>query len=437
MYSAHVQALFNKKCISCHGTTTAEAGLKLDTWNNVIKGSNYGEALIPFDADNSLMMELVRKLTNGPHPSEAGADTLTTVEANFLARWINEGGRNDNNEVPYQNSTKRLYVCNQSAAMVSVIDTDAKVVIRNIKLTDLGYSTEAKPHDVTVEPDGQYWYVSLIGDGKVVKFDKDNNFVAEADFDAAGLLAMHPTKDLLYVGHTLSIQNVPQTVGAITRSTMSLTPIPLPFTRPHAFVADRAGRYVYFASLVNNIFAVIDTDTNPDEVDNLTNISGGHTLVQMNISPDDREIYITSQFTEQMLILDSSDPSNITTMDSVHVGQHPWHPKYTPDGNYVYVGNNVSNTVSVVNTMTRHADMTIGTGDGSDGLAQPHGLVVSPGGKYVYVTNRNVLELYTPRYDLGDNAKTGTVVVINTSSNSIDKVLELEESLSGATIYED
>jgi YVTN family beta-propeller protein len=440
VYSQHVHPIFQKYCVSCHSGTNANAGLRLDSWNNLIAGSNRsdhrgGEAIIPFDADNSLMIEMFTKLVNGPHPLEQGADTISSGAVEFLARWVNEGAKNDNGDIPYQNSVNRLYVCNQGAAMLSAIDTDAKVVIRNIKLTDFGYSATAKPHDAAVEPNGQYWYASLIEDGKVVKFDKDFNFVGDAPFVAAGILAMHPTKDLLYVGHTLSVANVPQTVGAITRSTMNLVTIPVPYMRPHAFVADHVGKYVYQASLTQYRFGVIDTDVNPNELAAVIPFGNARTLVQMNVSPDDQEIYISSQLTQELLVIDSSNPTNLTLVDSIPVGQHPWHPKFTPDGSRVYVGNNLSHTVSVVNTSTRTVETTIGVGDGSDGLSEPHGLVISPDGKYVYVTNRNVNGGYSPRYNLGDNSNVGTVVVISTATNTIEKVLELEEFLSGVAIY--
>jgi YVTN family beta-propeller protein len=148
---------------------------------------------------------------------------------------------------------------------------------------------------------------------------------------------------------------------------------------------------------------------------------------------------MSSQLEEQLLVFDSSDPTNVTLVDSVTVGQQPWHPKFTPDGNRVYVGNNVSHTVSVVNTVTRQELQQIGMGDGSDGLAEPHGLVISPNGSYVYVTNRNknIPGEYTPRHDFGDNANAGTVVVINTATNEIEKVLEIEQFPSGLAIYEE
>jgi YVTN family beta-propeller protein len=438
-YTNHVQPLLNKYCVSCHGAQSPAAGLQLDSWNSLIRGSGDGEALIPFDPDNSLMIEMLTKLTSGPHPSEAGAKSPDSIETAFLKRWIREGSKNDNGNIAYENSINRLYVCNQDAGIISVIDTDAKVVIRNIHLSDVGYSSP-KPHDIAVEPGGEYWYVSLIGDGKVVKFDRNYQMVADVNFPAPGLLAMHPTKDLLYVGHTLSLPNVPQTIGVINRSNMTLQEISLPFTRPHALVTDHSGKNIFFSSLVQSTLATIDTDINPSEIANLFSINGpSRTLVQMNVSPDDREIYISSQLEEQLIVLDSSDPTNIQLIDSIQVGQYPWHPKFTPDGSRVYVGNNLSHTVSVVNTTTRQEEMQIGMGNGSDGLAEPHGLVISPSGNYVYVTNRNrnIPGEYIPRHNFGDNANAGTVVVINVQTNSIEKVLEIEEFPSGLAIYEE
>ena len=440
VYSQHIQPIFQNNCVSCHSGANAGAGLKLDSWDNLILGSDRsdkrsGESIIPFDSENSLLIEMLKNLVNGPHPFEQGGDTLSTETIEFLARWIDEGAKNDNGTAPYENSTNRIYVCNQDAGIISVIDTDAKLVIRNIDLHKIGYSATPKPHDLAVEPDGSHWYVSLINDGKVVKFDNNFNIIADADFESAGILSMHPTKDLLYVGHTLSVPNVPQTIGTITRSTMNLVTIPVPYERPHAFVADHQGRYVYSASLTQNHFGIIDTDVNPTELAAAIPFSSTRTLVQMNISPDDQEIYISSQLTQQLLILDCSVPTNLTLIDSVTVQQQPWHPKFTPDGTKVYVGNNLSNTVSVVNTSTRMQETVVGLGDGTDGLAEPHGLVISPDGQYVYVTNRNKNGEYIPRYNLGTNAFSGTVTVINTATNTIEKVIEIEEFPSGLGIY--
>ncbi len=438
-YSRHVQPLLNRYCLNCHGPGKASRNLRLDSWDKLIAGSDFGEALIPFDPENSLMMELLTEKVGTNHPADLGAQMPDSIEIQFLGRWIAGGARNDEGKIPYQNSRNLLYVCNQNSGIVSILDTKVKLVTRNINFAALGLSSNSKPHDVAVEPDGSFWYVSLINDSKILKFNRENELVGEAEFTDPGLLALHPTKDFLYVGHTLSIPSVPPTLGVIRRSDMNLTLVSLPFSRPHALAADNSGRYIYLASLVQPFLATIDTDTDQTNVSSIFNIPGPpRTLVQMNISPDNSEIYLSSQQEQKMLVLDIGDPQNVTFTDSVIVGRAPWHPKYSPDGNYVYVGNNGSNTVSVINTVSRREELQIGTGDGSDGISQPHGLVISRNGETVWVSNRNtnIPAGYAPRYRLENNNNIGTVVAINTGTKSIEKVIEIEKSPSGIAIYE-
>ena len=73
-----------------------------------------------------------------------------------------------------------VYVPNQSSATVSVIDTRLDSVVATVDLQALGFSATAKPHHVAVEPDGSHWYVSLIGENTVVKFDRENHIVGRA-----------------------------------------------------------------------------------------------------------------------------------------------------------------------------------------------------------------------------------------------------------------
>src|SRR5690606_14986148 len=88
-----------------------------------------------------------------------------------------------------------LYVCNQSDATVSVIDMSTNQVIRTVDLKALGFSANAKPHHVAVEPDGSYWYVTLIGDNRIVKLDANDRIVGQVPFETPGMLALHPTED--------------------------------------------------------------------------------------------------------------------------------------------------------------------------------------------------------------------------------------------------
>ena len=75
-------------------------------------------------------------------------------------------------------AAQKLYITNQGGASITIIDQQKLTVDTTIDLTKLGFTANAKPHHVAVEPDGSFWYVTLIGDGKVLKFDRANIFWA-------------------------------------------------------------------------------------------------------------------------------------------------------------------------------------------------------------------------------------------------------------------
>src|SRR5438034_7293583 len=84
-----------------------------------------------------------------------------------------------------------VYVANQASGKVTVIDAAADSVVAVVDFTTLGFSAHPKPHHIVVEPDGSYWYVSLVGDNAVVKLDRANHIVAKADRKSTRLNSSH------------------------------------------------------------------------------------------------------------------------------------------------------------------------------------------------------------------------------------------------------
>ena len=107
-------------------------------------------------------------------------------------------------------SSQFIYVCNQGSASVTVIDASTQTITETVDLQELGFSENAKPHHVVAEPDGSYWYVTLIGENSVLKFNRNNELVDQAELEVPGLLALHPQDDLLFVGRSMSAVNPPQ-----------------------------------------------------------------------------------------------------------------------------------------------------------------------------------------------------------------------------------
>jgi YVTN family beta-propeller protein len=425
VFSRQIQPTLNQKCTSCHGLLSQEAGLSLASWEELFQGSQYGDVVIPFSPARSLLLRMAAARVGGAHPGELASDTLSQNELQLLREWITDGAPSDDGTVAFEDAEDLLYVANQEAATVSIIDMTKNVVVRVVDLRDHGYSATAKPHHVAVEPDGSYWYVSLIGENRVARFDRLNNLSGEFEFETPGMLAMDPVGDWLYAGRSLSAPSPPASIGKIRRSDMSGEVIPVVFPRPHALTTDPTGAFVYSSSLGQN--HIITYETASGDV-TFSPVAGPiHSFVQHAVSPDGGTLAATAQLTSQILFFDLATPATPAFSWSVGANASPWHPVFAPDGLHLYVGNKDANTVTVVSVVNRRVESII-TGDG---LAEPHGSALSPDGSLLYISNRNSSGSFTPRHDLGDNGRDGTVVVIDRVTGDITKVLEVGPLAAG------
>lgn len=433
---ADVSSVFNQKCTACHGANQADEGLRLHTWEAVFEGSDHGEAVIPFDADNSLLVELAEKYALGSHPEEVGSEPLTSAEIARIRSWIDAGAPSDNGTVPFADDEgPRLYVANQQAAMVSVIDVATNQVIRTVNLMDLGFTMHAMPHHIVVEPDGSYWYVSLIMDNVILKFSRDNELVGQIEAVRPGLLALDPVGPYLYAGRSMMAVTPPSSLMRIDRRDMSAMEIDILMPRPHALAVAPDGQFVYVSSLSDNRIVAINTAT--DDI-TFTDVEGDmtHVFIGFDITSDGARMVATSEVTSRIFVFDLAHPAHPSLIDTIGVSRAPWHPIIGTDDRTVYAGNNWGNEITVADLV----DMRVESALAGRGVAQPHGAARSPDGRYVYISNRNMHmpeghskadHVYRPRYDLGDNASVGTVVVYDTHEHAVVRVLEVEEYASG------
>ncbi len=444
-FTAHVQPFLTENCASCHGGPTPEAGLDVTSWTALLDGSDEGEALIAFDSANSLMIELATKLP-AEHDLYA-AHRLGEAEVAFLRRWIDQGAKGPDGEVPFADISNRLYVCNQMAGQVSIIDLDRLVVARNVKFDAYGGPMETNPHDVDVEPDGSRWYVSLINAHGVLQYDAATNEVtAEADLGDGfkpGMLALDAANGRIFAGRSFSDLSGGQSIFSIQRDGMVPTEVPVPYTRPHPIAVNNAGTHLLSGSLADNVLASFDL-TNPDDIEQADLLTVGGTekaFVHYTVSPDGGVAAVTSQLSQELYFVDISDPRNLSILGIAAVGNQPWHPTYSPDGSRVYVPNRLSNTVSVVDATDPSAPAVVAT-IADDRFAMPHGSAITDDGRYLFVSSRNQQfedgsVRYTPRYPLGDNMMVGHVAVIDTQTNTVVKVIEVEEFASGMVVHQE
>ena len=331
-----------------------------------------------------------------------------------------------------------LYVCNQDDATVSVLDMETLEVVRTVDLQALGYSANAKPHHVAVEPDGSYWYVSLIGEGKVVKLDTRDRVVGEAPFETPGMLSLLPGEDLLVVGRSMSAVNPPSRIGMIRPSDMSIDELDVFFPRPHAIALAPSTGIVYTASLGVNQIAAVDPVRERVE---LTNVEGPqHALMQFAVSPDGSQMVISGELSHTAIFFDITDPMKPRRVGTVEVGAQPFDPIYTLDGRQVYLGNKAANTITLLDAERFVVEKVFD----DPRIREPHGAVLSPDGRYVFISNTNLREDHSMMAMGGDHAAhaahapaapvrggLGSVAVIDVASGEIVEVVEMGNNTTG------
>ncbi len=327
---------------------------------------------------------------------------------------------------------QHIYVCNQGSASVTVINAETLEISDTIDLQELGYSANAKPHFAIAEPDGSYWYVTLIGENRVLKFNRSNELVDTAELEVPGLLALHPETNELYVGRSMSAVNPPQSFAIVDRTDMSLEKeVDLFFGRPHALVAHHAKDHVYVGSLSSNQLLSMNTASEDMELLNLD--GSNHVLVNFAVSPDGNTLVATGQVTGKLLVFDISDPLNPVLRKSLDVEAMPWHPVFSPDGKHVYFANKGANAVTIVNMETEEVEEVVK----GEGLAQPHGAVLSQDGRYLFISNNNMIMkgmgMDHSTMDHSDHSEpdNGSVVVIDTEKRAIIKVIEVGMNATG------
>jgi YVTN family beta-propeller protein len=319
----------------------------------------------------------------------------------------------------------RLYVANQDDATVSVIDPGNDSVIETVDLRQYGFGDNAKPHHVQVEPDGSAWYVTLIGAGKVLKLDRANRILASADLEVPGLMTLHPTQDLMFVGRSMSAVNPPPRIAVIRRSNMRLLDeIDLLFPRPHGIAAHPAGERVFAASLGTNQLAsvgVADGDVR------LIDVPGpAHGFVQAAVSPDGRWLAVTAELTDELMIFDLSNPQEPELTRTVPMPDGPFEPLFTGDGRWIYVTCLGANRVAVVDTRTWEVPTVLE----HEAFAQPHGAALAPDGQHVFVGSRHQLG-GTHDHKGEKPTGAGTVVAICAASHTADAVIEVGNYAAG------
>ena len=168
----------------------------------------------------------------------------------------------------------------------------------------------------------------------------------------------------------------------------------------------------------------------------LRTLSVGHTPIAPVLSPDGGSLYVCNRFDNNISVISTAEGRQIKTIPAL---REPVAADITPDGSWLYVGNmlpygsasadSIACNVSVINAKTMAFDIDIVLPNGSTGL---HDLVVSPNGRFVFVSH--ILARYTvPTTQLERGwINTNAVSIIDAGRKRLIETVLLDDVDSGA-----
>ena len=412
------------------------------------------ETIVPFDAEHSLLVRFVEDLAADAEISYPNLRRLQDDEVRYLKRWIEDGARSDDGDVPFADAEHLLYAAVQGANYIAIIDAERRQVIRNIYFDDLGLpSAPNGPHYMVFEPDRSAVYVSLVNANRIAKISGDLSMDPSdaayllgttPAFTTPGMMVLDPESGRLYAGRsTASAPGTTPTVGVFDSGDMSALeeyPIPDPGTSfPHAIAMTPDFRYLLTAPLVGDYALSMDAMTG-DYVSRVP-VGGTAELVHFSMLPDGTTATLTANPAgageDEVLFFGVGSDGALTLQGDVPTGgERAWHAHLNSDGITVLVPNRASNSVSLIDVPSMTLRMEVeNPPDGP--IVQPH----SPGPQHAgafFVSNSNLDGAWTPPYPfLGDDGEPlpndafGNVVALDPDTGEVLKTILLGHYPSG------
>lgn len=100
-FAGEVTTFLESKCVGCHNEALAENKLILETVDAMKQGGKSGPALVPGNADASLLFKMAAHRVEPvmPPADKKNLKPLTSDELGLLKLWINEGAKDDSDDV--------------------------------------------------------------------------------------------------------------------------------------------------------------------------------------------------------------------------------------------------------------------------------------------------------------------------------------------------
>jgi mono/diheme cytochrome c family protein len=91
-YAKTIHPIFDSNCVSCHGNSKVEGGLRLDSYARLMRGGRDGAVIVAGNPEHSILVQRITLPVNDKHfmPSE-GKPPLKTDQIAAIEAWIRQG----------------------------------------------------------------------------------------------------------------------------------------------------------------------------------------------------------------------------------------------------------------------------------------------------------------------------------------------------------
>ena len=178
-YGKAIHPVQDANCVACHGASKIEGGLRLDSYDALIKGGKDGAVVVPRDAQRSMLIERITLPADNKHAMPAeGRPPLKPDEIARIRAWIEQGASREaltvaGVEIRKQPSDEPIQPVGDYSAMMQEIGQMAQAQGAKLLLVS------AKPSDglilSTVDAPASF------GDAQLAQFQKFGPYIVEAD----------------------------------------------------------------------------------------------------------------------------------------------------------------------------------------------------------------------------------------------------------------
>jgi YVTN family beta-propeller protein len=286
----------------------------------------------------------------------------------------------------------KVYVANEAADTVSVIDAKSFKVLASVRVGKM-------PHNVQVSPDGKSAWVTNNGEpdpegtathagmGKAEHGAMARNgavWVIDTGSDAVtGKVAvgLHPAHVVLTPdgGFAYVTNGGDNSVSVVDVASRAVVATIAAGKFPHGIRISPDGKHAYVANLKGGTVSVIDVASRKE----IDQIPVGKGPAQVGFTPDGRLAFVSLSEEKAVAVI---DPSNRKVTRKIAVGTVPIQLFATPDSSVLVVANqgsraNPGTSVSLVDLKTFEVIKTVQTGSGA------HGVAIDRAGRLAYITN--------------------------------------------------